>query len=180
MHLTVFCGSRIHATEPTLPTGECMSIVRNGFLSLAALAAILSGVPREAHAQGGRIRGVVRDAQGTALSGPVVRAANQNTNSSGRATTTADGGYSFSNLLPGPYSVSASLPGLRTVSQKDVQVGPGAEVTVDIVMQAVELEAVTVTAMLREQELFNVALSIAAPTAPGLRPPGAGHIAAIA
>src|SRR3989442_12002222 len=74
MHLTVFCGSRIHATEPTLPTGECMSIVRKGFLSLAALAAILSGVPREAHAQGGRIRGVVRDAQGTALSGAVVRA----------------------------------------------------------------------------------------------------------
>src|SRR5216683_5161892 len=180
MHLTVFCGSRIHATEPTLPTGECMSIVRKGFLSLAALGAILSGVPGEAHAQGGRIRGVVRDAQGTALSGAVVRATNQNIGASSRATTTADGGYSFSNIVPGPYTVSASLPGLRTVSQKDVQVGPGAEVTVDIVMQAVELEAVTVTAMLREQELVNVPLSIAAHTAQALRLRGADNIETIA
>ncbi len=157
-----------------------MSIVRKGFLSLAALGAILSGVPGEAHAQGGRIRGVVRDAQGTALSGAVVRATNQNIGASSRATTTADGGYSFSNIVPGPYTVSASLPGLRTVSQKDVQVGPGAEVTVDIVMQAVELEAVTVTAMLREQELVNVPLSIAAPTAQALRLRGADNIEAIA
>src|SRR2546425_13110324 len=96
MHLTVFCGSRIHATEPTLPTGECMSIVRKGFLSLAALAAILSGVPGGARAQGGRISGRVRDAQGNALSGAVVRATNQNTRASSRATTTADGGYGFS------------------------------------------------------------------------------------
>src|SRR5260370_36892960 len=112
MHLTVFCGSRIHATEPTLPTGECMSIVRKGFLSLAALGAILSGVPGEAHAQGGRIRGVVRDAQGTALSGDVVRATNQDIGAASRATTTADGGYSISHNVPRPSTAAAALAGL--------------------------------------------------------------------
>ncbi|MGH7672604.1 MAG: TonB-dependent receptor [Gemmatimonadales bacterium] len=148
------------------------------FLSFAALAAVLYGVP--ADAQSGRIRGVVRDARGVALSGVTVRATNQGTGASSRTTTAADGSYAVSDLAPGAYTVSASLPGVRTVSQKDVQVAAGAAVSLDFVMQPLLLEAITVTAMLREQELADVPFSIAAPTAQVLRTRGVDNIEAVA
>jgi iron complex outermembrane receptor protein len=148
------------------------------FLSFAALAAVLYGVP--ADAQSGRIRGVVRDPQGAALSGAAVRVTNQGTGASRRTTTGADGSYAVSDLAPGAYTVAASLPGLRTASQKDVQIAAGAAASVDFVLQPLMLQAVTVTAMLREQQLIAVPFSIAAPTEQVLRLRGAEGIEAIA
>jgi iron complex outermembrane receptor protein len=147
-------------------------------LSFAALAAVLYGVP--AQAQNSRIRGVVRDANGGALAGATVRATNQATPVSSRATTGGDGSYTISDVAPGTYTVAVSLPGLRTVAQPNILVEAGAEVTLDFVMQAVLLEAVTVTAMLREQELADVPFSIAAPTAQVLRARGAENLEGIA
>jgi iron complex outermembrane receptor protein len=148
------------------------------FLSVAALAAVLYGVP--ASAQTGRISGAVRDARGVALSGATIRATNQATGASSRASTAGDGSYAVANLPPGAYTVSASLPGVRTVSQKDVQVAAGATASVDFVLQPLMLEAVTVTAMLREQQLVDVPFSIAAPTEQVLRARGADNLEAVA
>jgi len=145
-------------------------------LTLAAFAVVLVAVP--AYGQTGRIRGAVRDAGGGGLSGVTIRA--QGAAATRRATTASDGSYSIQNLEPGSYTVSAALPGLRTQMQQDVQVRAGAEAVADFVMQAVELEAVTVTAMLREQELAKVPFSIAAPTEQALRLRGAENIEAIA
>jgi len=107
------------------------------FLSLAALAALLIGMPGTAHAQNGRIRGTVRDASGDALSGVTVRA--QRPAATGRATTAADGSYTIADLSPGSYSVTASLPGLRAQVRQNVAVRANSETSLDIVMQAVEL-----------------------------------------
>lgn len=148
------------------------------FLTFAVLVAVLYGVP--AQAQNGRIRGVVRDARAVALSGATIRAANQASGASSRTTSSIDGSYTLSDVAPGTYTVSASLPGLRTVSQTNVQVRAGGDVSLDFVMQPVLLEAITVTAMLREQELAAVPFSIAAPTAQVLRIRGADNIEAIA
>jgi iron complex outermembrane recepter protein len=148
------------------------------FLSIAALAAVLYGVP--AQAQNGRIKGVVRDAHGSALAGATIRAVNQRTNVTTRATTGADGSYTVANLAPGVYTVAASLPGLGAQLHKDVQVAAGGEASVDFVMQPVVLEAVTVTAMLREEQLKDVPFSVAAATAQVLRGRGADNIEAIA
>jgi len=151
-------------------------VAASRFLSLAALAVVLYGAP--AHAQSGRIRGSVRDATGDALSGATVRVVG--TGASRRTTTAANGSYTVENLAPGTYTVSASLPGLRTQAQQDVQVAANAEAVVDFVMQALQLEAVTVTAMLREQRLTDVPFSIAAPTEQALRIRGAENIEAVA
>lgn len=145
-------------------------------LSLVALGALLYGVP--AAAQSGRIRGTVRDASGGALSGATIRA--QGPGASRRTSSAADGSYTIANVAAGTYTVSASLPGLRTQSQQNVQVAAGAEVVVDFVMQALQLEAITVTAMHREEQLINVPLSIAAPTEQALRMRGAENIEQIA
>jgi len=153
-------------------------MVRSGtrVLSLIALAAALFSVP--AAAQNGRIRGTVRDGSGGPLSGATVRAAGGG--GSGRATSSADGTYAIPNLAPGTYTVSASLPGLRTQTQANVEVAARGEAVVDFVMQALQLQAVTVTAMLREQELASVPFSIAAPTDQALRLRGAENIEQIA
>lgn len=152
--------------------------VGSRFLSFAFFAAVLYGGPAEA--QNGQIKGVVRDTRGVAMSGVTIRIVNQGTGISSRTITAADGSYAVPNLAPGVYTVSALLPGVRTVSQKDVQLAADAEVSLDLAMQPVTLEAITVTAMLREQELVKVPFSIAAPTEQALRLRGADNIEAIA
>ncbi len=144
------------------------------FLSLASLAALLIGLPPAVHAQTGRIKGTVRDASGDPLSGVTVRA--QSPAQTGRATTGADGSYTIADLSAGTYTVTATVPGLKAQVRQNVAVRANAEATVDFVMQAVELEAVTVTAMLREQKIADVPFSIAAPTEQALRLRGAENI----
>lgn len=146
---------------------------------VASLVAVLVGAPAAAQVASRGITGVVRDARGGAVSGATITATNQATGVSHRTTTSADGSYAASGLAPGAYTVSASLLGARRVSQKDVQVGTGA-VTLDLVLQPFVLEAITVTAMLREQSLADVPLSIAAPSEQLLRSRGADNIEAIA
>src|SRR3989442_7091113 len=93
------------------------------FLSFAALAALLYGIP--ADAQTGRISGVVLGAGGLAASGPMVRATNQSTGATSRAPTAADGSYTVSNPAPRAYPVSTSLLGQRPASHKHIRVSAG-------------------------------------------------------
>src|SRR6266581_3664490 len=148
------------------------------FLSFA-VAALLIGVPAVAHAQNGRIRGTVRDAHNVPMAGATVRVTG-GAAAARRTTTDADGAFSFTNVAPGTYTVSASLPGVRTQVQQGVQVAADAEAVVDFVLQPLELEAITVTAMKREQELINVPISIAAPTEQALRVRGVDNIEQVA
>ncbi|HXI96111.1 MAG TPA: carboxypeptidase regulatory-like domain-containing protein, partial [Candidatus Acidoferrum sp.] len=154
-----------------------MVCLRFRFLTCAALAALVAAVP--VAGQTGQVAGVVR-ARGIASSGARVTATNQATGAVTRATSSADGNYTISGLAPGAYTVAASLPGLRSLSTRDVQVAAGAAVTVDFDLQPLTLEAVTVTAMLREQELAKVPFSIVAPTEQTLRVRGAENIEAVA
>ena len=151
---------------------------RSRFLTLAAFAVALSGVP--AAAQNGGISGVVRDARGLPMAGATVTVTNQATSASSRATTAADGRYAVSGLAAGAYTVAASLPGVRRQAYRDVQVVADATVSLDFALQPLVLYAITVTAMLREQELIDVPFSIAAPTEEALRLRGADNIEAIA
>src|SRR6266545_1056972 len=151
---------------------------RSGILIFAALAAALYGVP--AAAQGGRITGSVRDPHGLALSGVVVRATNQASGAVRRATSASDGSYTVTDVPAGAYTVTAALPGLRTASQRDIQVTADGTASVDFVLNPLMLQAITVTAMLREQELAAVPFSIAAPTEQALRLRGAENIEAVA
>src|SRR6266581_1328985 len=148
------------------------------FLSFA-VAALFSAVPAGAHAQNGRIRGVVRDAHSVPMAGATVRVTG-GTGAARRATSDADGAFSFTNVAPGTYTVSASLPGVRTQVQQGVRVAADAEAVVNFVLQALEMEAITVTAMKREEQLLNVPISIAAPTEQALRVRGVDNIEQVA
>jgi iron complex outermembrane receptor protein len=147
--------------------------------TFVALAAALFGVPTYAQTPSGRITGAVRDARGAAVQAARVTATNNVTGATRSTTTAADGAYSVSGLAPGAYTVAASQFGFRRVARTDVQVA-GEAAAVDFVLEPLPLQAVVVTATLREQELADVPFSIAAPTATELRERGAENIEAIA
>jgi iron complex outermembrane recepter protein len=131
-----------------------------------------------AQAQPGRISGVVRDALGAGIPGVTLTATNQATNTSQTMTTGTDGGYTFE-VVPGAYTVTATLPGFRRISQV-VEVAADTPRQVDFALEAALSEEVTVTAMKRGQTLFNVPFSIAAPTEQDLRDRGAADIEGVA
>lgn len=140
-----------------------------------ALALVVSSVSQ---AQEGRISGIVRSTVGSPLSSARVTVSNNLTRATRTAITDAAGAYSVAGLTDGVYTVSASLFGYLRQSRSDIQV-PGSA-SVDFALQPIPLQAVTVTATLREQELTDVPFSIAAPTASMLRERGAENIEAIA
>jgi iron complex outermembrane receptor protein len=146
-------------------------------LTFATLAALFA-LSASAQTPNGRISGVVRDSAGTTREGVTVRATNTATSATRTASTRGDGTYIISDVPPGTYTVSASLIGFRRATQANVQVR--GDVTVDLVLVALPLQAITVTATLREQELSDVPFSVAAPTASDLRERGAQNIEEIA
>ena len=146
--------------------------------TVVALAAALCSIPELAQAQGGRITGVVRDVRGGGREAATVTARNTASGETRSTITGADGAYSLTGVVPGTYTVTASLIGFQRATRTGVQVD--GEARVDFVLEPVSLQSVIVTATLREQELADVPFSIAAPSAQLLRARGAENIEAIA
>jgi iron complex outermembrane receptor protein len=150
-------------------------------LALATtLATALVGAPAAAQAPGGRITGTVRDTRGAPREAANIVVINEATRARATASTGEDGVYAVTGLAPGSYSVTVSLIGTRRSTRTAVQVMADGSTTVDFAVEALPLQAVVVTATLREQELADVPFSIAAPTARELRERGAETIEAVA
>jgi iron complex outermembrane receptor protein len=144
-----------------------------------AVALVALTFPPPAWAQpDSRITGVVRDATGAGIPGATVIATNQTTRGSTTATTGNDGSYSVS-VMPGPYSVAASVTGFRRTVQ-DVEITAGAAKQVDFSLETQLTEEITVTATKREQTLLEVPFSVAAPTEEMLRGRGVQDIEGVA
>ncbi|HEY0971580.1 MAG TPA: TonB-dependent receptor [Gemmatimonadales bacterium] len=120
----------------------------------------------------------MRSARGAPLSTARVTVRNEATGATRRVTTAAGGEYAAADLPAGRYTVSAAMLGYRSSVRQGVEVR-GAT-TVDFVLEPVPLQAVVVTATLREQALTDVPFSVAAPTAEVLRARGAETIEDIA
>ena len=135
-------------------------------------------IPVSSQAQDGRIAGAVRTVNGSPLSNARITVTNTAGGVTRSAGTGADGSYSVARLPDGSYTVSVASVGYRPGSQTNVRV-PGST-AVDFTLEVLPLQAITVTATLREEELGDVPFSIAAPTASVLRERGADNIEAIA
>jgi iron complex outermembrane recepter protein len=155
-----------------------MASTYNRVLSGLALAAVLNGPAAFAQTPDSRIAGIVRDAQGAPVGAATVTATSVATGASRSTTTDASGAYTITGLAPGSYAVAVSSFGLRGATRTGVQVS--GNTVVDLVLDPLRIEAITVTAMLREQELHDVPFSIAAPTAQVLRARGVDNIEGIA
>jgi iron complex outermembrane receptor protein len=147
-------------------------------LFCAATAALLFATPATAQAPDGRISGAVRALRGDPLASARVTAVHNTTRATRTTTTAADGSYSITGLASGAYTVTATTFGYRRAASVVVQVPSSSPVNFDL--ELLPLQAITVTATLREQEIADVPFSIAAPTASVLRDRGAESIEAIA
>jgi len=152
--------------------------LRNIRSALSFVIVFPFAVPVASQAQDGRIAGTVRTANGSPLSTARVTVTSPPVGVTRSATTGADGSYSVTRLPEGSYTVSVALVGYRPSSHPHVRV-PG-QAAVDFTLEVLPLQAITVTATLREQEIADVPFSIAAPTASALRERGADNIEAIA
>lgn len=80
----------------------------------------------------GGIRGKVTDPQGSIVANATVTVTNVGTNKQENSETDEDGGYRFSNLQPGTYTVSINASGFGAFTQEKVVVEVGQVTTVDI------------------------------------------------
>src|SRR6059058_4378487 len=92
----------------------------------------LGSPPAFGQALYGSIVGTVTDAQGAVAPGVVLTATNTGTELKVEVTSEADGSYAFRNLLPGTYTV---LPGFREHQEKNIPVGAGNPVRINIKLE---------------------------------------------
>src|SRR5262245_12257965 len=153
--------------------------LRHRLSLLVALAAVLFGAPALSQAADGSVTGTVRDATGAALPGVTVTLTNAASGAVHTATTANDG--TFSAQVPaGTYTVTASLRGFGSQTRKDVKVDAGTPATTEFSLEAGRHEEVTVTAMLRDQAVGDLRISIAAPTQDSLEEQGVDNIEGVA
>ena len=117
------------------------------FLVLSA-ALLISFAAAPAHAQQGtaQISGRVTDEQGAMLPGVSLSITNEATGVSREVTSSAEGAYSASQLVPGTYRVVARLAGFRNVDRSGLLVQVGTTMTLNLAMAVGGLEeSVTVT-----------------------------------
>jgi hypothetical protein len=104
-------------------------------------------VPASAQLDRGQITGTIKDQSGAVVPGATVIATDLQTQAVRTTTTDGSGFYTFPNLAPGRYTVSAELQGFRKVVNENVQLDALAVVNLDFMLQAGALtESVTVSA----------------------------------
>jgi hypothetical protein len=96
------------------------------FISLAVLLALVAGSGGSVFAQVGgsaSISGIVQDQSRALIPGVSVVATNTGTGIKLTALTNEAGAYVFQSVTPGRYSLTASLPGFRTSTLNDLDIG---------------------------------------------------------
>jgi outer membrane receptor protein involved in Fe transport len=104
------------------------------FFMLAAVFCLALGIS-QSFAQStvtGAIRGTVTDAQGAVVPNATVTITNTGTNQTQSATTDGDGGYRFSNLQPGVYSLKTTATGFAEFTQERVVVEVGQVTPIEV------------------------------------------------
>jgi hypothetical protein len=136
-------------------------VIRRAALAMAACAAVLflSVSPLRAQVDTGAILGTVTDASGAEVRSATVTLTNEGTNAALSTTTGSDGGYKFSPVTIGKYTVTANFQGFTTMTEKHVTVNVGAEVVINFALkpgQVSEIVEVTSTTPVLETQDASV------------------------
>src|ERR1051326_7998485 len=101
----------------------------------AVFLCVCLGMQAFGQSSNARLSGTVNDASGAVLPGVEVKATH---NATGVVTTVLSndaGAYNFASLLPGAYTISASLPAFQTQTFRDVTLGNAAQVRLNFSLQ---------------------------------------------
>ncbi|HEY0785931.1 MAG TPA: DUF2012 domain-containing protein, partial [Acidobacteriaceae bacterium] len=110
-----------------------------------ALVALFSSVPQLAHAQAtAQVTGTVTDPSAAIVPGAAVVLKNTGTNATRTVTVNSDGIYTFSDLQPGSYTVTATSAGFSPFTA-DVTVTVGGHFTVDAKLSVTNTATVEVS-----------------------------------
>lgn len=115
-----------------------------------------------AQSSSARLSGTVNDASGAVLPGVEVTATNSATGVVTTAISNDAGAYNFASLLPGAYTISATLPAFQTQTYKDVQLGNAAQIRLNFALQVggvatnVEVNAAASTLLESSSSVGNV------------------------
>src|SRR5579871_5136902 len=101
-------------------------------LAVAVLLLFLTSLPAHAQVDTGAGLGTVTDTSGAEVRGATVTITNEGTSATLSTATGNDGGYKFTPLPIGQYTVTVTFQGFSTVTQKHVTVNVGAEVVVNV------------------------------------------------
>jgi hypothetical protein len=118
---------------------------------IAIVCTVLLGLtgavfPAQAQTTTGTILGNIKDTTGGVLPGVTVTAVNQSNGATREALTDARGGYSFSALPPGTYTIAATVPGFYKAQRANVRLPIASQVEVPFVLEVGGVqETVTVT-----------------------------------
>ncbi len=118
------------------------------FLGLSICLAFVVGAPSSfAQTTGSAtLRGTVKDPQGAVVPDATVTLVNERTKEERQDKTSGEGGYVFSALTPGAYTLKVEAPGFKTAEQTNVMVETASTRAVDIDMEVGQAsETVTVT-----------------------------------
>lgn len=110
------------------------------------LVVLLWAAPASGQQGVAEIGGKVVDASGGALPGVAIVLTNEDTGVFREVTTTAEGSYFASQMVPGRYRVSAKLEGFKTLDRRGVSLIVGQTTTLDLTLEVGALaETLTVT-----------------------------------
>lgn len=150
-------------------------MVRVWSASLGALVCVLIN-SAAALAQGSgaaSINGAVRDESGGFLPGVTVEVSTAQVESTRSTVTDADGSYRITELRPGTYTVTYTLPGFSTLRREGIQLAPSFTATLNVVLKVGGLEESIVvkggtplidTSSLTQQKTISRELLTAIPT----------------
>jgi hypothetical protein len=107
---------------------------------VAVCLSILVVFTSAAHAQNGKITGRVTDSQGGVLPGATVVATETSTGLHTTLATNAAGIYVFPSLPPGPYRLTVTMSGFRTLVRERLVLLTGQSLTIDVSLELAGIE----------------------------------------
>lgn len=107
-----------------------------------------------------RLSGTVSDATGAVLPGVEITATNGATGVVTMVITNEAGAYNFASLLPGVYTVSASLSSFQTQTYRDVQLGNAAQVRLNFSLQVGQVTTAIEVSVAADQILLESSSSV--------------------
>ena len=121
-------------------------MARIRILACAVLMVLVSAVAARAQQGTAEIAGRAMDQQGAALPGVNIVATNEGSGVFRETTSSADGRYILSQMVPGRYRIVAKLDGFRTYERVGLVLAVGNTMTIDVTLGIGNLaESVTVT-----------------------------------